>query len=457
MSISNTITLPAVSKEFAFNSIKLTPIPDKLNGFGEEVTEKNLISEAKALREKYYAINDLADDEKKYNVRKFIEATPTAITDVPVIELDSIDFTEYIEGPRGYNSRKKLADKLEKSISTYGFFNITNYGFDPNKLEYLRSIAQSVLELPTDEKLNFLAGAKQTDLEDKATSLGGERGLGYKPKGYWAMQKGIRDSIEHYNVRDMLHDDYFFNPKRKYPDVVRAFLPEISEYYKFLHFNVLRKLCTLCDIILEKPEGFLWENFFKVYKNDLVKSGSGFGRLMHYLGMKPEEEAITKKTWLRGHSDGTAFTFITSQPILSLQIRDYYTGQWRYVGHKPNSLIVNIGDAMEFLTGGYFKSSIHRVISPPNDQKQFKRLVLIYFNNPHLNTIIDPESLDSPKLQKTGHNKPEEWEKCTFAEWDEEKGRLFGRKDLNIVEGDEPLLVRIYGRLHERWHQAESV
>ncbi len=49
------------------------------------------------------------------------------------------------------------------------------------------------------------------------------------------------------------------------------------------------------------------------------------------------------------------------QPILSLQIRDYFTGEWKRFRHRPGGLIVNIGDTMEFITGGN-KSSIHRVV-----------------------------------------------------------------------------------------------
>lgn len=445
-----------LSRLEALNATRWTPLPETFSGLGGELTGENTLSSADALRNKYSKDTTVEQLENKYNVREFKEAPASSMNNIPVIELQAIDLSEYAEGPEGLPARQKLAAILEQSLKTYGFFNVVNWGFDQDKLAYLKAIAQSVLEVPEEEKLNYLAGARQTDLEDIKTSLGGERGGGYKPRGYWAMQKGVRDSIEHYNFRDMLHDDYLFNTERKYPEVARSFLPEVSEYYKYLHFQVLRKLCNLCDIILEKPEGFLWNNFFKVYKNDLVRSGGGFGRFMHYLGMKPEEESITENTWLRGHSDGTAFTFITSQPILSLQIRDYFTGEWRYVGHKPNSLIVNIGDGMEFLTGGYFKSSIHRVMSPPDDQKNYKREVLIYFTNPRLDTIIDPETLDSPKLQRLGFNKPDDWDKITFAEWDDGKGRLFGKKDINAVEGDEPLTVKLYGREHERWHQVEA-
>ncbi|ODV93126.1 hypothetical protein PACTADRAFT_87042 [Pachysolen tannophilus NRRL Y-2460] len=393
--------------------------------------------------------------DKKYNLREFKEADPST-SKIEPISLQAIDLSKYIEGAEGLQSRKDLAAELEKSISTYGFFNLINIGYPLEELNKLRSIAQSLLELPNEEKLKYLAGATERTLENKKVSLGGERGAGFKPKGYWTMQNKVRDSIEHYNFRDMCQDNYFFDKNRKYPEIAKAHLPEVAAYFRYLHFNVLRKLLNLCDLILELPEGYLWENYFKVYKDDLYNSGSGFGRFMHYLGMSSEEEKKTNNNWLRGHSDGTAFTFITSQPILSLQIRDYYTGEWRYVGHRKNSLIVNIGDSMEFLTGGYFKSSIHRVVAPPEDQRKFRRLVLIYFCNCALSTIIDPEEINSPKLNRLGYKKPASWEKITSSRWDEEKGRLFGDKDSNDVSGDEPKAVLLFGRLHERWHQNDN-
>ena len=142
---------------------------------------------------------------------------------------------------------------------------------------------------------------------------------------------------------------------------------------------MLRKLANLSDLVLELPEGFLYENYFKVIERDIPASGGGAGRFMLYEGMDPDDSEKVENTWLRGHSDSGGFTFITSQPILSLQIRDYYTGEWSYVGHTPNGLIVNIGDAMEFITGGFFKSSIHRVVGPPEDQKGISKISVDLF------------------------------------------------------------------------------
>ncbi|CAK7901620.1 hypothetical protein CAAN1_23S00276 [[Candida] anglica] len=393
--------------------------------------------------------------DKKYNVRPFIEAKPSE-TKVNKIELEFIDLSLFGYGDDHLEQRKNMAAILEKSLTTYGFLGLKNHGIALDELDHLRSLAQSVCELPEDIQQQHLAGAMKSDLEDRSKSLGGERGAGFKPKKYWSMKNGVEDSIVLYNFRNMQQPRFFDTDFNKYPELLLPHLPEVAKYFRALHNEVLRKLLTLCDIILELPEGYLWENYFKVIENDYVNSGNGFGRFMLYDPMNEEDSEKVDNNWLRGHSDGTGFTFITSQPILSLQIRDYFTGEWKFVGHQPGGLIVNIGDAMEFITGGYFKSSIHRVVSPPDDQKGFRRLVIIYFCNPKYPAILDPESLNSPKLNRLRINKPEEWQKISFKEWDEEKGRLFGKKAVNDSKGDEPNLVLLYGRLHERWHQVEK-
>jgi len=95
---------------------------------------------------------------------------------------------------------------------------------------------------------------------------------------------------------------------------------------------------------------------------------------MLYNPMPENDEKKTAGTWLRGHSDASFLTFITSQPMTSLQVRDYKDGVWKYVGYRPDSLVVNVADTLEFLTGSFFKSTIHRVVSPPKDQRGHRRL-----------------------------------------------------------------------------------
>ena len=145
------------------------------------------------------------------------------------------------------------------------------------------------------------------------------------------------------------------------------------DYISYLHYDVIRKLSSLFDIILEVPEGTFW-SLCKVTPDVPDDSAGGFARAMLYNPMPEEDEKKTANTWLRGHSDASFLTFITSQPMASRQVRDYKDGQWKWVGYRENALVVNVADCLEFLSGSYFKSTIHRVVSPPDDQKGHRRL-----------------------------------------------------------------------------------
>ncbi len=384
-------------------------------------------------------VYDKEEIDKKYHIRPFIPVPPTK-EHVDTVDITSIDISQYIDGPEGLESRIKLAKQLETSIITQGFFNIINYGFDQSKLEKLYSIAQSLFELPESEKIKYH--------KDKNGPTG-NIAPGFKPREYWYMQNGVRDQIEFFNFQYLTHKNLKF--KQNHPEILRAYLNEYSDFYNHIQYNILPKLSNLCDIILEKPEGFLWK-FWEAINDKPELSGTGYARLMLYHPMDEKDLKQTHDTWLRGHSDLGSFTFLTSQPMCSLQIRDIHTGTWKYVPYVPNSLVVNVGDTLEFLTGGYFKSTIHRVTKSPKDQLHHKRLQFIYFNSIKQDTVIDPETLDSPKLKRLGYKKPENWPKITAKDWAKGKSTLFGQEKLDTVDSDLPNIVYIYERGHERWH-----
>lgn len=385
--------------------------------------------------------------DRKYNVRPFVDA-PVVRENVNPLTLDAIDLSLFQDGPEFLQQRKDLAKALSKSITTYGFFNIVNFGFPKGKIDHLRSISQSVLELPYEIQLKYLASAARKE-DELPGSIGGERGQGFKPKGYWAIKDGVRDSISLYNMRDIYHDSFLEHPER-HPEILLAHLAEFEEYFSFLRRNVLEKLLRLCDLVLGVEEGSLAKFYFANAGTNKDDSGSR-GRLMLYLPYKSEESSNnTDNMYLRGHSDISGFSFITSQPILALQIKDVFTGEWRYVNHRPDSLIVNCGDAMEFITGGYFKACMHRVVEPPNEQLAYDRLVLIFFSNPSSDAIMDPEQLQSPVLNDLGYTKSDklkEWEKIDFEKWNSTKGPLLGKTAAGKAN-----LLQVYGRLIERWH-----
>ena len=55
---------------------------------------------------------------------------------------------------------------------------------------------------------------------------------------------------------------------------------------------------------------------------------------------------------------------------------------------------------MEFLSGGFYKATIHRVVQPPADQRGLIRLGMYYFALADDDVKLTP--VDSPVLQRKG-------------------------------------------------------
>jgi len=94
---------------------------------------------------------------------------------------------------------------------------------------------------------------------------------------------------------------------------------------------------------------------------------------MKYFPHSKEDEWRTNGLWLKGHTDLGSITILWNQSVSALQLL-CPDGQWRWIKYIPNSLVVNIGDAMEFLTGGAYKATIRRVVQPPEEQRDRARL-----------------------------------------------------------------------------------
>jgi isopenicillin N synthase-like dioxygenase len=97
---------------------------------------------------------------------------------------------------------------------------------------------------------------------------------------------------------------------------------------------------------------------------------------MKYSKYTPEENEKLSH-WVGGHTgtrilsldqlsshvvpaDLGSFTLLFRQPVAALQIRNPHTNEWKWVKPQDATLTVNACDALQFLTGGYVKSTIHR-------------------------------------------------------------------------------------------------
>ena len=137
---------------------------------------------------------------------------------------------------------------------------------------------------------------------------------------------------------------------------------------------------------------------------------------MKYHARTPEENEKLNNVWVKGHTDFGSLTLLFRQPVAALQVR---TPQetWKYVKPYPASITVNIADSLSFLTNGYLKSSIHRVVAPPPDQAHLDRLGVLYFVRPEDDLVLRP--VDSLLLERLGLKKEVDPQEpvLTAGEW----------------------------------------
>ena len=160
------------------------------------------------------------------------------------------------------------------------------------------------------------------------------------------------------------------------------------------------KLLTLFEIILELPE----HHFVDRHRYDEAVSDCHLRYMKYHRRDAATNEAL-ENVWVKGHTDFGSLTLLFRQPVAALQVRGP-DGGWKWVKPHPGSITVNIADALQFLTNGFLKSSIHRVVVPPADQADVDRLGVLYFVRPENDLPLKP--VQSAVLDKLGYQADEE-------------------------------------------------
>ncbi|KAK9416441.1 putative Fe2OG dioxygenase domain-containing protein [Seiridium unicorne] len=290
-------------------------------------------------------------------------------------DLATLDLSQF-DHPGG---KEKLAKQLSDAIEKIGFFYIIDFGLSQEQVDRQFALGKEVFQLSTEEKLKYRA-----DLEN-----GGYNG--YKPLGLREVTPGVYDNTEIYNIPKFIPE-----LERSHPSVINENRAEIEHFARHIHDKVASKLLVLFAIILELPEDYFLQRHRYDEKSDCHL------RYMKYHHRTAEQNKILENIWVKGHTDFGSLTLLFRQPVAALQVRTP-EGNWKWVKPYPGSITVNIADSLEFLTNGFLKSSIHRVVAPPPDQAEVDRLGVLYFVRPEDTLELRP--VVSNVLERLGYNK----------------------------------------------------
>ncbi|CAK5263717.1 unnamed protein product [Mycena citricolor] len=284
-----------------------------------------------------------------------IVAIPRYILPNPTLE--QLDYAELpvIDFARLSDNANQLAAEATEGMRKHGFLVVINHGLTVAQIARAFDIADLPFSsVGHEEKMLYAAKLRETGSHQ-----------GYKPRNYWHIDNGVYDQLEAYTI----HRDV---NQREHPQALGPVLAEIQALARFAHLHIVHSILRLLAIGLELPEN----TFVDLHRYDAT--GESTLRFIKYHPRTAEDEAKTKNVWLKGHTDIGSITVLFSQPVSGLQILGK-DGKWRWVKHIENGLIINAGDALERLSGGYYKPTIHRVVQPPADQRHCPRLGLFYF------------------------------------------------------------------------------
>ncbi|KXH52182.1 hypothetical protein CNYM01_00513 [Colletotrichum nymphaeae SA-01] len=313
------------------------------------------------------------------NIPSFTQCSPTK-EDLDYVDLVNLDLSKFDE----INHRQQLAASLLKGVTRHGFLTITNHGIPETLYSSQVDLAHALLTLPPEEKWPF-----ETTPEQEKKGLN----IGYKPSGSQKHKQGFHKTLDHYEfpaTTNSRHDEH--------PMLLQSHLTQVKELISYLRHDLLPKVLALVAIVLEVPQ----EQLLSTHASS-TQPCPEYLRYLLYHPRPVEPGTQYRDLWLGGHTDLGSFTFLFSQPVSSLQIL-LPADDWKWVRYVPGALIVNTGEALELLTGGLFRATVHRVVKPPPDQERAKRLGIIYFARPRDDQQLHP--LDSPLLRRLGILEP---------------------------------------------------
>ncbi len=284
------------------------------------------------------------------------------------LDLGQVSGDEYDHVP------PQVVRDVGRALSEDGFMYAENHGLSEAHVLRMFALAQyAFAQIPLEQKLRF-----------KSDPLNTGSFAGYKQEGHWKVD-GVKDRVEQWNFLTEACTPE--QAPKTYPAELLRYFDEIRAFAQYNHDVILRKILNILSLVLKVPVDTLWK----------LSAGDDNFRFAVCHRPPAEEERAASGVRIQGHTDFGSLTILWSQPIASLQVLGS-DNQWRHVRHRPNGLVINIGDLLHFLSGGFFKSTIHRVIAPPEDQLPYERVGLFYFAKFNQDLRLTP--LDASPLTK---------------------------------------------------------
>ncbi|NP_001314649.1 1-aminocyclopropane-1-carboxylate oxidase-like [Gossypium hirsutum] len=280
----------------------------------------------------------------------------------PVIDLSKINGEE----------RGATMDMIKDACENWGFFELTNHGISHELMD-------------TVEKLTKEHYKKC--MEDRFKEMVTSKGL----------------EVVQSEITDMDWESTFF--LRHLPESNLYEIPDLEYDYR----KVMKQFAVELEKLAEKLLDILCENL-GLEQGSLKKvfygsKGPTFGTKVSNYPPCPKPDLIKG---LRAHTEaGGIILLFQDDKVSGLQLLK--DDQWIDVPPLKHSIVINLGDQLEVITNGKYKSVMHRVLA----QTDGTRMSIASFYNPGSDAVIYP----APALVDKEAEKPIAYPKFVFEDY----------------------------------------
>ncbi|CAA0817441.1 1-aminocyclopropane-1-carboxylate oxidase homolog 1 [Striga hermonthica] len=249
------------------------------------------------------------------------EPGPRQSVEVPVIDVGDMGNPE---------RRNGIVEQVRMASEAFGFFQVVNHGIPQAVLDGMIGGVHRFMDLDVEEKRKYYTrdvSVRRAVMYTSSYDL------------YTARTASWRDTLSILCLGpDPIHPD-------ELPDCSRESSMQYSKHVEILGNTLLG--------VLSEALGLETNHLEK------MECSSGHRLHCHYYPACPQPQLAIGTT---KHSDAGFLTvLLQSQGITALQV--LYQGQWIDVHPTPGGLVVNIGDLLQLVSNGKFKSIEHRAIT----------------------------------------------------------------------------------------------
>lgn len=273
-------------------------------------------------------------------------------------------------------ARRAIARQIGDACESTGFFVVTGHGIPRDVVDRVDSLSRAFFYLPPEEK------AKVAIVPGRATR-------GYRSAGSSTLARGGTDAPP--DLRESFvtgpepveGDPYYTQPAagrfftaNRWPDAP-ADLRDAYETYYAACTTLATELMRLFALALDLPEAFF---------DDKIDRQISALNVNHY----PKQQVAPKPGQIRAgaHTDYGSLTILATDGSLGgLQV--LIDDEWQDVMPAPDSFIINLGDLMAQWTNDRWRSTMHRVINPPQSiAATTDRQSTVFFHEPNFDAPV---------------------------------------------------------------------